>query len=49
MPFINDLELCLWIFVTKGEILFVVVVVSALAKEQQHYHFTFIIHAAHSA
>jgi hypothetical protein len=48
MPFINALELCSWIFGTKGEVLPVVVVVSALAKEQQHYHFTFITHAAHN-
>jgi hypothetical protein len=48
MPFINALELCSWIFGTKGEVLPVAVVVSTLAKEKQHYHFTFITQAAHN-
>lgn len=34
-------------FGTKGDVLPVAAVVSALAKEQQHYLFTFITHAAH--
>ena len=48
MPFINALELCSWIFGTKGEVLPVAVVVSTLAKEKQHYHFTFITQATHN-
>jgi hypothetical protein len=48
MPFINALYLFSWIFGRKGEVIPIVLVVSDLAKEQQHYYFTFITHAAHN-